>query len=59
MAHPDAWNSSFKVTISRDHVMKVFDANFWPDGIGCRLFKTQRKRNDEPRSNEYLRKENP
>ncbi len=46
MAHKDSINSSFKVTISRKNVEKVFDEGFWPVGIGCCFFQKQRKVNN-------------
>ncbi len=38
MAHKDASNSSFKVTIFRKDVEKVFDEGFWQVCIGCCFF---------------------
>ena len=47
MAHEEAVNNSFKVTVARKHKDKVMNGEFWQDGIGCRVFKRARKVRDQ------------
>jgi len=38
VSREDAWTKSFRVVISSNDLSAVLNADFWPDGIGCRRF---------------------
>jgi hypothetical protein len=42
VSHDDSLMKSYRVTIKYDDLGKVMNANFWPDGIGCRRFYGKR-----------------
>lgn len=46
-SHQDALNKSFKVRILRKDADKVINSEFWPENIGCRMFRKQRKWNED------------
>ncbi len=42
VSHPDSLTNSFKVDITSDDKTKVLSEEFWPTGVGCRLWFTKR-----------------
>ena len=42
VSHPDSLTKSFKVDITYDNKTKVMSEDFWPTGVGCRLWRTKR-----------------
>ena len=41
VSHADALYKSFKLTVSVNDVAKTLDADFWPEGIMVRRYRTQ------------------
>ena len=39
--------SSYKITIPKPDLHKVFDENFWPNGIYCRMWYNRTVQNDD------------
>ncbi len=42
VSHPDSLTKSFKVEINYSNKTKVISEDFWPQGIGCRIWRPQR-----------------
>ena len=41
VSHADAMYKSFKLTVSVNDVAKTLDADFWPEGIMVRRYRTK------------------
>ena len=46
-SHEDATFSSYKIRISVVDKEKVFDPNFWPEGVKCRMWRERKERNQD------------
>ncbi len=47
VSHPESLTKSFKVDIKYHDKSKVVSEDFWPQGIGCRLWRSKRFQNTE------------
>ncbi len=47
VSHPESLTKSFKVNIKYHDKSKVVSEDFWPQGIGCSLWRSKRLHNTE------------
>ena len=52
-SHPMSKFSSFKITIYKPDLDKVFDENFWPDGVYCKIWYRKMDQNDNGHTNGF------
>ncbi len=45
VSHPNSMTKSFKVGIKYDDKDKVLGEHIWPQGIGCRIWRTKQVQN--------------
>ena len=43
VSHIDSWTKSFRVLVTADDPKCTLDADFWPVGVGCRLYFKKRR----------------
>ena len=44
VSHPDALTKSFKIEIKYDDKTKMLSEDFWPKGIGCRVWRPKQRK---------------